>query len=345
MTNATPTYGELEARLAAAENALTALRNEEVDAVVSARNIYLVRLRKIERALRQAKEELETRVQERTKELEEKNRILEREIKKSNLLQAQLKNQTERLLAAYRQRDFLSRNLVDFLERDRRDIGNTLHDEVGQVLTGISMKLEELTDMPTGDAIRLKDRFAAMQGLLRGAMDRVRDISCQLRPEILEKFGLLEAVTELIAEIRDYYGQTIHFYTKGISPDFKDGVKDLAIYRIIQESVHNAIKHAAAAEIFITLTKRDHAISVSIEDNGVGFDYADYSDKQRLRGQSHLGISIMRERASTVGGVFGVDAFPGRGVCIQAEIPLVETDDKESDEFFTDIHHLLNAKR
>jgi signal transduction histidine kinase/CheY-like chemotaxis protein len=342
--DATPTYEELQIRLAAAENALTAIRNDEVDAIVSTGNIYLVRLREIERALRQSEETLETRIHQRTKGLEEKNVALEREIANSKSLQAQLKNQTEKLINAYRQRDFLSRNLVDFLERDRREIGNTLHDQIGQMLTGVSLQLEELSRMETEDgAVRLGERLEPIQGLLRDAMDQIRNISRHLRPEILERFGLITAVTDFIDDIRQHYDLSIRFYTKGISQDFKDGEKDLAVYRIIQESVHNALKYAAATEIFINLTERNGVLFLSIEDNGIGFDYNDFSAKQYSQGRTHLGISIMRERAFTAGGVFRIDTAPGRGVCIQAEIPLFETDDKETDEFFSGLNHLLSG--
>lgn len=281
--------------------------------------------KKTARALKMAYDELENRMRNRTKSLEEKNASLEREIQKNICFQQQLKKEREKLVAAYRQRDFLSRQLVDLLERDRREIGFALHDQIGQMLTGISIQLEGLRGMRSADGKPLASCIEPIQILLRKTMQQTKDISLHLRPEILERFGLIHSVKEFIAEIQKYSRIRIYFYNKGFCENFRDGVKDLVIYRIIQESVTNALKHAQATEIFINLAKRNDYAFLTVEDNGSGFDY-DKTVQKIDPAVKSLGITIMRERASLAGGVFRIDSSPGHGTCIQAEIPLSDTE-------------------
>ena len=285
--------------------------------------------KKAARALKKAYDNLELRVEDRTKELEKKNTSLEQEIQKNVYFQLQLEEERGKLISAYRQRDFLSRQLVDFLERDRREIGSALHDQIGQMLTGISIRLEDLRDMCAKEGCSHGFQLASVQDLLREVMNQTRNISRHLRPEVLEKFGLILAVKDFIDEMQKYSDARIYFYTKGINDDFKDGVIDLVIYRIIQESLNNALKYADATEIFVNLNRREDLIYLTIEDNGVGFDYEKLSKKSYSVDHSPLGLSIMRERAFMTGGAFRIDSFPGRGTCIQTEIPLTETGGRE----------------
>jgi signal transduction histidine kinase len=338
-----PSYKELEARLADAENALSAVRSGEVDAMLCNRAVYLVRLRELEQALRKSKEELEHRVKKRTEELGKKNIFLEREIKKNKIVLDQLDEERKKLINTCRQRDFLSRMLVDLLEKDRREISNALTDQIGQIMTGIRIQLENLGRMRTEDGNFLAARLGPVQELLGQTMDQIRNIALQLRPEILQRLGLLPAVKDFIDEIRQNHGYRIRFYTKGIPEDFRDGRKDLAIFRIIQESVHNIINHAKATEIHINLTQRNGIVTLTIEDDGIGFGYEDTSHEQDVGGKQRLGITIMRERAFMVGGDFRIDSSPGRGTCIQTEIPLFETDENHIKQKPHSNH--LNTKR
>ncbi len=281
--------------------------------------------KKVEKALQESKERLELCVNERTAELNRKNETLKTEIAKNEIFQAELKAEREKLFVAYQKRDFLSRQLVDLLERDRREIGSALHDQIGQVMTGILIRLEELCELRAADGMPLASRIEPIQALLSEAMEQTRNISRYLRPEILERFGLIHSVKEFIDEIQKYFPGKIYFYHKGICENFKDGVKDLVIYRIIQESLHNTLKHAQATEIFINLTKRNDYFFLAVEDNGSGFDYDKIFEKTDPCVKS-LGITIMRERASLAGGAFRIDSSPGHGTCVQAEIPLSDVD-------------------
>jgi PAS domain S-box-containing protein len=276
-----------------------------------------------EEALQRAHDELELRVQERTAELEDLNEALSQEIEKRKKFEAALKMQGERILAAYEQRDFLSRRLVDLLEKERAEIANTLHDEIGQAMAAIAMQLELLKR----DASSLADRVEPIQEHLREAVRRAKGICTSLRSDVLEHFGLIPSIRELVDETQKQYPTKVHLFTKNVPERLNESDKTLTVYRLVQEALTNIHKHAEAKEVFINLTVRDGKLFLTIEDDGVGFDYG--TIKRRADpSQPHLGITIMRERTSMVGGTFEIETAPGKGTHMLAEIPVESLDNQ-----------------
>ena len=217
----------------------------------------------------------------------------------------------------------MSRRLVDLLEKERHEIGSSLHDQIGQILTGVSMHLEELKQHGTDDASALTDRVGQIQALVRKAMKQAKRISHGLRSEVLERFGLVASIRHLINELEEQCDLKVYLFVKDIPKGFQGGKKGLAIFRLVQEGLNNIVKHAGATEVFINLAKRDGTVFLSIEDDGVGFDYNKLHEGDDV-GIGPLGITIMRERISQIGGDFHVDSRPGRGTCITAEIPVTK---------------------
>ncbi len=192
-----------------------------------------------------------------------------------------LKASNEKLVSQFLQRKYLSHKLVELLEKDRKDIGMTLHDEVGSVLAGAKIQLEaiesKLAENPAVDEIaKVKERMLEVMGT-------VRNISTRLRPAGLDRFGLLSALTALTEEVAKRSGIKINVQVPGegmeerVAPE-----KELALYRIVQESLTNTLKHAEATEVFITLSCRNGMIALSVEDDGKGFSY-DGLDENGLR--------------------------------------------------------------
>lgn len=286
------------------------------------------RAKKAEKELR-AYDGLEEKVQARTAESQIKteesetlNQQLVQEINRRKKLETELNAFGEKLTKAYQQRDYLSRRLVDLLERERRNMGNVLHDQIGQILTGISIQLEELKGVQTRDGAMLKDRIDPIQDRVKETIRQTRGLSHHLRIEILERFGLINAIRNLTDEVKRQSRIQVQLSTKGIPEDrIKEGGIDVTLYRVVQEGLNNVLKHAGAETAFIHLAERDGKIALTLEDDGVGFDYdAVIANKDPLHGP--LGLTIMKERVALVGGEFQIESAPGKGTCMLAEIPL-----------------------
>jgi len=290
--------------------------------------IDITERKEAERLLEKSHETLEKHVKKRTAELNDKKQELEdanqdllKEIDKRKKFETELREQGEKILTAYRQRDFLSKKLVDLLEKERHNIGNSLHDQIGQVLTGVKLELEGFKKDLTAGQSKLSDRVDYVQAILRNAIIQARNISRNLRSDVLERFGLIASIQELIDDVQKHADFKVHLFTKNIPDDLRTDGIDLAIYRIIQEALTNINKHAAAKEVFINLIRKDQFLRLTIEDDGSGFNYEKIIDQGNPRDFS-LGIIIMRERVSMLNGGFRIESQPGKGTHIHAQIPL-----------------------
>ncbi|HSQ86318.1 MAG TPA: PAS domain-containing protein, partial [Desulfobacterales bacterium] len=290
--------------------------------------IDLSERKEVEKLLEKSHKDLESRVRKRTaeliikkRELEDMNRDLLEEIDKRKKFETELRDQGEKILAAYRQRDILSKKLVDLLEKERHDIGNSLHDHIGQVLTGVKLELEGLKKALMVDESDLSDKVDDVQSLLKDAIIQARKISHNLRSDVLERFGLIPSIQELVEEMQKHTDLKIHLFIKNIPDDLKKDGIDLALYRLVQEALTNISKHAGAKDVFINLTRNDQYINLTVEDDGSGFEY-DSIFNHKDSSKFSLGITIMRERVSMLGGEFRIDSSPGKGTHIQVQIPL-----------------------
>ena len=140
-----------------------------------------------------------------------------------------------------------------------------------------------------------------------------------LRPSILDNLGLVPAVRALLDEFKHLMDIEIHFFSQGITERFEKG-KELAIYRIVQEALNNIIRHARAKNIFVNLVKKDGMFSLSVEDDGLGFDQDNEIKPSKMK--KPLGLIIMRERAVQLGGGCTIESQHDKGTHVLVEIPL-----------------------
>ena len=216
----------------------------------------------------------------------------------------------------------LSFQLMQAQEIERKRISQEMHDHVGQMLQAIKMNLDQIKRKLTSEPQMLEETenwFIDTEELLSLTIDDIRKLIFDLRPSILDDFGLYSALKSYL----DGYSRRsdIKVTIKGKEEKERFPLKvEENLYRIIQESLNNVVKHANATEVGISLYKKHSAVILSVKDNGVGFD------PLKLSSSAHpgTGISGMRERANLLGGSFEVISKPGKGTRINVKIPLTE---------------------
>jgi PAS domain S-box-containing protein len=251
--------------------------------------------------------------------LRRRNEELEAEIAKGERLRKALKASTQKIIRQHEQRKHLSRRLVELLEKDRRDVAMFLHDEIGQLLTTLKMDLE-IAERRSDDPVLVRERLGAAKEKTLQALGFAKQVAAQLRPTTLDSLGFLASVRSLISTLQEVADFEIHFFTKGL-PERLESEKELALYRIVQESLTNALKHSGAGNVFINLISRDDSVLLTVEDDGKGFDYKQITGSYPSESGS-LGISIVRERAAQFGGSFRIESQPGKGTQVMVEIPI-----------------------
>jgi two-component system sensor histidine kinase UhpB len=200
-------------------------------------------------------------------------------------------------------------------EAERLRIARGLHDEVGQVLTGVLLQLDAVADAIAADR---RDELVETKQAVRQALEEVRRISSELRPEMLEHLGLVSALTELATTFSRLSAIPIERrFAAELPPLTADA--ELAVYRIAQESLTNVARHAGARRVTIALELGADSVVLLVADDGHGFAGG-------AAPEGHGGLRGMRERAVLVGGT--LDIGPGRdgGVEIRLEVPAVPVD-------------------
>ena len=232
--------------------------------------------------------------------------------------QAALENLNRELIKESEERKRLSKRLIELLEKDRQRIARELHDHVGQTLTTLKMDLEMIRKEIRPIDSSLKEWVKNATDKVIQSIKEIKDVAQGLRPSILDNLGLVPAVRALLDEFKHLMDIEIHFFTQGL-PERFEPKKDLAIYRIIQEAMTNILKHAKATEVFVNLVKNNGMISLSIEDDGIGFDQKKVTAVPG--GRDRMGLMIIRERVIQLGGEFSIESRIGGGTHLLAEIP------------------------
>jgi len=234
---------------------------------------------------------------------------------KSEQIAATLKNTEERIKR-------LSRRTLEVLEADRQTISKELHDSIGASLAAIKFSLEEKEMTRLQNNGRLDESLDQEITYLMGTIKETKRISANLRPTTLDDLGLLATIEWYIRQFKQLYGNIRIDYTNEIAErDVPEALK-IIVYRIIQEGLTNAEKHSEADTIRLSLetTENNRAISLSIEDNGRGFEVDEIlSNKDPLSG---YGLTAMLERCEIIGGSFHVSSRLNHGTTITALLPI-----------------------
>jgi signal transduction histidine kinase len=222
----------------------------------------------------------------------------------------------EELRIAYEQLGLLHGRLEAAKEEERRFIAHELHDELGQTLTLLKLRLAPWARGMPGGAI---DSGEAI-GLVDQLIGRVRQLSGNLRPPLLDEVGLVPALRAYLERQAELSGVEVDLDVaepaseERLVPDL-----EIACFRIVQESLTNALRHASPRRVHVRLTHDEAQIALSIQDDGAGFDTVSTLDATAARG--HLGVAGMRERVRAGGGTFQIRSVPGTGTTVEAWLP------------------------
>lgn len=211
------------------------------------------------------------------------------------------------------QQRLLTQATIDGQERERKEIGKELHDNIGQQLATTKLYLDLVKNATVADAAAILTRAAKS---ISEVINEVRTISHSLVPPTLGDLGLVESVHELCNSISLVQHLQIDFKHCGFSEAGLPENAKLMLYRIIQEALNNIIKHAGATAVQIQLTRNAQAILLQVQDNGQGFA----PDNVR----NGLGLNNIRNRAELFGGSVAINTAPGAGCTVQVTIPDIE---------------------
>jgi signal transduction histidine kinase len=251
-----------------------------------------------EEDLRQLNLQLESHVEKRTIQLQTAN---------SALLESRKRLQT------------LSQRLVEVQEQERYALARELHDRVGQSLTALNLNLaiigDQVTDSKTGP---MNERLLDSVKLVTEMISIVRDVMSDLRPVVLDEYGLVAAMNAYIEKFEKRYDIHVDFAkTESLIPRLGAAL-EMTVLRITQEALLNIARHAQANLVTLLLRFEDNCIGLVIEDNGVGISLEGEGSGNNSDGH---GLMIMRERAEAVGGTLVITSVPGNGTRIEASLP------------------------
>jgi signal transduction histidine kinase len=207
-----------------------------------------------------------------------------------------------------------SRELSILSERNR--LALELHDVVSQKLFSLNLAAESAATLLDRGPEQARPQLERVRDLAREALAELRSLIFGLRPAELERDGLEGVLRKEVNMLQRVHGVTVTLDADGSSPPLEPACAG-EILRIVEEALHNAVRHADARTVTVRLHGGEHALSVEVADDGVGFDPTDPDLRSR-----HLGLTSMEERARELGGRFAVSASPGRGTVVSLEVPV-----------------------
>lgn len=226
--------------------------------------------------------------------------------------------------AAQAQVHYLSRQLINISENERKLLSQNLHDDFGQVLTAMQFGVETIKSSCLADDVEKKeclDQAEKLSQQISDLGDYVRNVSTGLHPPMLEELGLEATLKSHLEEFsRQYVGIKVSMRFPGNEKRLPNEI-ELAVFRVCQESLNNIAKHANAKNVELNLELQGNILNLSIDDDGEGFDLKEL----RAMGGNKSGIGLLgvRERVGALGGRLCIDSSPGKGTSIHIKMPIM----------------------
>jgi signal transduction histidine kinase len=213
-----------------------------------------------------------------------------------------------------RQLHALSQRLIKAQEEERLNLSRELHDESGQLLTGLLFELGQL-DRRLHNGEQIQSKVVTLKNMATDLQENLHRLAINLRPASLDHLGLVTALEQYVSDFKRQYDIQIEFEAVGMQDRRLPPEVETAIFRVVQESLTNVVLHAGASLVDVIISQRNSDIVATIEDNGVGFVPTPPTV------EDHLGLFGMRERVEMLKGRFTLESSPGKGTTVNVEIP------------------------
>ena len=270
----------------------------------------IVERKKVAKELRGHQNRLEELVEERTKKLKTINQTLEAEIIERVRTEKALKESREQLRNH-------SVKLEAAREKERAWIAREIHDELGQILSGLNWDLNSLKrQLPAGQAALVK-KTDYMSGLIKKVIRKIREISQELRPSILDNLGIDAAISWYVEQFQKTAGIRCRLEIDS-EKETLDQINGIVVFRVLQESLTNVLRHAEATKVEISLKEECSNLTLSIKDNGKGILPEQISDP------TAFGLTSMRERVYSLKGHFHISGAKSKGTSVVVTIPIAK---------------------
>jgi PAS domain S-box-containing protein len=234
---------------------------------------------------------------------------VQRDVTERVLMEEERLNQEQRMAQA----------VIEAQEDERRRIAEDLHDGLGQLLSVIKLQFGELEAMTEETPPKMLPYLSKARELIDHAATETRNISRNLMPSELQDFGLSQTLKHLCLQVAHTRNLEVTYQANDAERRLPMPI-EVAVYRIAQEALNNAIKHAKAKEINVQLTITPESLLLIVEDDGVGFEVVETPTTLKISG---MGLGNMRARARLVGGLLNIDSTKGHGTTLVLEIPLL----------------------
>jgi two-component system NarL family sensor kinase len=225
----------------------------------------------------------------------------------------------------------LSQELLKAQEIERKRLSCDLHDNLAQDLAALKIGLHILVDDQPGTPVEKRGRVSELSRMVRRSIMAVRNMAHDLYPASLEQLGLVRTVRRYCGDFSKKTGHEVEFASVGLEAIELDFDTGITLYRLIQESLNNIQKHAAASQVTIRLAASFPHIMLRIEDNGKGFDVEKRLDAA-LR-ERRMGLWSMRQRVAHLRGELEIESRPTQGTKIQVRVPYMEKSDGRKENY------------
>ena len=215
------------------------------------------------------------------------------------------------------QQKVISSKIVENQENEQNRIAKEIHDGIGQMLTGLKFSLESIN---LDDKEKSEQKIEYLKKLALDIIKGVRTATFNLMPPELSDHGIVSSLSKLTQELSKLTGKNILFYNKTNFEQRLDSLIEINIYRLTQEAINNAIKYADSTHIIVQLSHSNNILSITIDDNGKGFDINEAEKKRNS--ESGMGLLFMKERIQYINGRVFINSIIDEGTRVTFNIPI-----------------------